>query len=381
MLFLWVFGRAVEDSLGRGLFLGAYFVCGFAATLLYHIMTRAFSPAGMLIPSLGASGAIAGVQGLFAPRFYSTPVRVFYTRYWGIPIFYVGLPILGVFLGIALAGGFGLGSSGFTLATIILLACFVIAGNETLWGEWKVKAAWLIACWVVFFDVVPLIIQSFTGSEGGGVAHWAHIGGLLCGVLYAFLIGAQKEGKTEYLVDETRQSLDNKHAANALESAQQVVMMKPDDPVGYQLLAEAYDRKDNRDEALKNYQIALDKYLRRGERSAAAKLYLEAQKKHGDWILDAPTLFILASQMAKDGDWQNSAENLTKIPYYYPEASEGEICFIRAAQIYLEKLDNPIVAMQLIHEFSNRYPESQWVLQARRLSDAAKQKQPNASQG
>jgi membrane associated rhomboid family serine protease len=299
MLFLWVFGRAVEDSLGRGLFLGAYFVCGFAATLLYHIMTRAFSPAGMLIPSLGASGRHRGRAGavraaLLQPRRCAS----FTPATGGIPIFYVGLPILGVFLGIALAGGFGLGSSGFTLATIILLACFVIAGNETLWGEWKVKAAWLIACWVVFFDVVPLITQSFTEARVGSRSLGAHRR-LLCGVLYAFLIGAQKEGKTEYLVDETRQSLDNKHAANALESAQQVVMMKPDDPVGYQCLQKRTIARTTADEALKNYQIAVDKYLRRGERSAAAKLYLEAQKKHGDWILDAPTLFILASQMAR----------------------------------------------------------------------------------
>ena len=379
MLFLWVFGRAVEDTLGRGIYLGAYFTCGFAATLLYHVMTRAFSPAGLLIPSLGASGAISGMQGLFAPRFYNTPVRVFYTTWRGLPIFYIGLPLLGSLLGIVLAGGFGLGAPGFTLATMILLAGFVIWGNETLWDEWKVKAAWLIACWVGFFDVIPLVAQALVGGEGGGVAHWAHIGGLLCGVLYAFLIGAPREGKSEYLVDSARQSLDMSLDGNALEAAQQVVMMKPDEPIGYQLLAEAYDRKHNRDEALKNYRIALDKYLKRGERSAASKLYQAALPGHTAWVPEAPVLFALGTQMAKDGDWKVAAESQAKLPYYHPEATEGEMAFIRAAQIYLEKLDNPTVAMQLIHEFGSRYPQSQWMEQATKLYQAASAKHSGAA--
>ena len=373
MLFLWVFGRAVEDTLGRGIFVGAYFVCGFAATLLYHVMTRAFSPAGMLIPSLGASGAISGVQGLFAPRFYRTPVRVFYTRWWGIPIFYLGVPLVAALLGLILAGGFGLGTAGFTLATLLVTAGFVLVGNETLWREWKVAAAWLIAGWVTFFDLIPIAWQAMTGDEGGGVAHWAHVGGLLCGVAYAFLIGSPREGKTEYLVDSARQSLDMSHAGNALESAQQVVMMKPEDPVGYQLLAQALDGKDKREQALQNYKIALDKYLRRGERSAAAAMYQGALLKHADWVPEAPVLFALASQMARDENWKGAAENLAKLPYYYPQADEGEMAFLRSSQLYVEKLDQPQVAMQLLTEFKSRFPNSQWMDKATKMYQAAEQ--------
>ena len=60
MLFLWVFGPGVEERLGRGRFLVCYLGCGLAASLA-HIVTHP----GSAIPCIGASGAIAGVLGLY----------------------------------------------------------------------------------------------------------------------------------------------------------------------------------------------------------------------------------------------------------------------------------------------------------------------------
>lgn len=369
LLFLWVFGRALEDTLGRGIFLGAYFVCGIAATLMYHVMVTSFAPAQASVPFLGAGGAIAGVLGLFAPRFYRTPVRMFYTTATGGRIFYMGTPIVGFVANYFL----GLGAAGFTLTAVILLGVIILLGDQDWWAEKKVAAVWMIAAWVGLRDALPGVLGTFNGS-GAGIEHWANIGGFGCGVAYAFLIGSHKEGKTEYLVDEARQSLDKKASAGAIEAAQQVVMMKPDDPVGYQLLAEAFDRKENREEALKNYKLALDKYLRHGERNAASKLYQNAMAKHSDWVPEAPTLFALATQMTKDEDWKGAAEAMAKLPYYYPEASEGEMAFLRSSQIYIEKLEQPLVAMQLLYEFGNRFPDSQWMPKATKMHEVASQK-------
>src|SRR5688572_25164014 len=76
MLFLWVFGRALEDALGGIIYAGAYVVAGIAATILFHIITMQFSPDAAGVPLMGASGAIAGLMGLFTIRFYRTPVRI-----------------------------------------------------------------------------------------------------------------------------------------------------------------------------------------------------------------------------------------------------------------------------------------------------------------
>jgi rhomboid family protein len=65
MLFLWIFGNNTEDTLGHWLYLVFYFVCGLAAAAL-QIAMNMNSP----VPTIGASGAIAGVLGAY---FYLFP--------------------------------------------------------------------------------------------------------------------------------------------------------------------------------------------------------------------------------------------------------------------------------------------------------------------
>jgi membrane associated rhomboid family serine protease len=65
MLFLWIFGDNVEDEMGHVRYLIFYLVCGLLASLAHVLTTVMFAtdPASLLIPSLGASGAISGVLG------------------------------------------------------------------------------------------------------------------------------------------------------------------------------------------------------------------------------------------------------------------------------------------------------------------------------
>ncbi|MDP8980361.1 MAG: rhomboid family intramembrane serine protease [Acidobacteriota bacterium] len=64
MLFLWVFGKAIEDLLGHGRFLFFYLACGVAAGIA-HLLLNYYSP----VPTVGASGAIAGVMGAYLVKF------------------------------------------------------------------------------------------------------------------------------------------------------------------------------------------------------------------------------------------------------------------------------------------------------------------------
>ena len=65
MLFLWIFGDNIEDRLGHVRYLLFYLTCGIAASLAHVFTTAAFATdqSSMLVPSLGASGAISGVLG------------------------------------------------------------------------------------------------------------------------------------------------------------------------------------------------------------------------------------------------------------------------------------------------------------------------------
>jgi membrane associated rhomboid family serine protease len=59
-LFLWVFGKTVEDTMGRGRFLAFYLVCGLVAAAA-QVLSDPASP----VPMVGASGAISGVMGAY----------------------------------------------------------------------------------------------------------------------------------------------------------------------------------------------------------------------------------------------------------------------------------------------------------------------------
>jgi membrane associated rhomboid family serine protease len=66
MLFLWIFANNVEDVMGRFRFLVFYFLAGFAAVLAQTFVTLRFSGVeAASIPTIGASGAIAGVLGAY----------------------------------------------------------------------------------------------------------------------------------------------------------------------------------------------------------------------------------------------------------------------------------------------------------------------------
>jgi membrane associated rhomboid family serine protease len=106
MLFLWVFGKGIEDLLGHARFFLFYIVCGIVAGYI-HVITNANSP----VPTIGASGAIAGVMGAYLvkyPRariFTLVPIFIFITTldlpaaflllYWFVIQFFSGIGSVG----------------------------------------------------------------------------------------------------------------------------------------------------------------------------------------------------------------------------------------------------------------------------------------------
>lgn len=99
MLFLWIFGDNVEEVLGPFLYLIVFLTCG----LIGSIAQIAVQP-DSLIPTLGASGAIAGVMGMYVLWFPHNRVRVLVFR------FITEMPailVIGLWIGIQVWAGFG----------------------------------------------------------------------------------------------------------------------------------------------------------------------------------------------------------------------------------------------------------------------------------
>ncbi len=131
MLFLWIFGDNIEDRLGHIRYLIYYLVCGIIAGLSHVFATAAFATdaSSLLVPSLGASGAISGVLGGY--------ILLFPTK-----------------------------------RVMVIISWFVTA----------VPAFVAIGLWFVF-QLISGLGMLGSGSQAGGVAYAAHIGGFIAGLI------------------------------------------------------------------------------------------------------------------------------------------------------------------------------------------------------
>ena len=144
MWFLWVFGKGIEDLIGHGRFLFFYLACGVAAGVI-HTLVNYSSP----VPTVGASGAIAGVMGGYLVKFPRARV-----------------------------------------VTLVIIIVFITTVD--------IPAAFLLLYWfaIQFFSGVGSIADSQTWQ--GDVAYFAHIGGFLAGMGLILLMPTKQRYRNWY---------------------------------------------------------------------------------------------------------------------------------------------------------------------------------------
>ncbi len=146
MLSLWIFGDNVEDQLGHGRFILFYLLCGTLAALT-HVWADPFSP----VPTIGASGAIAGVMGGYFVLYPNSRIITL-------------LPI-------------------FIFIQIIEVPAVVFLG---LWFLLQLVSG------------VGSQLAATTGEAVGGIAFWAHIGGFVFGALLVKVMARPERASIEW---------------------------------------------------------------------------------------------------------------------------------------------------------------------------------------
>lgn len=129
MWFLWIFGDNIEDYLGHFFYVIFYLIAGLAAAALHFLVNSQSA-----VPSVGASGAIAGVMGAFLVLYPSARVLTL------IPLF-IFFPLINL-------------------------------------PAWLVLGYWFV---IQFVSGAATAI-AYSNQTSGGIAFWAHIGGFLAGV-------------------------------------------------------------------------------------------------------------------------------------------------------------------------------------------------------
>jgi membrane associated rhomboid family serine protease len=138
MLYLWVFGDNVEDAMGHAGYLVFYLVCGVLASFAHIAMNMQSG-----VPSIGASGAIAGVLAGYLALFPSAMIR-----------------------------------------TLLVLPPFILLP--------RLSALVLIGFWFVTQLFAGVASLGVVAEQTSGVAVWAHIGGFAAGFLLVRLFVRRK---------------------------------------------------------------------------------------------------------------------------------------------------------------------------------------------
>lgn len=144
MLYLWIFGNNVEDSMGRGRFLVFYLMTGIIASA-----AQVFASPNSRLPSIGASGAIAGVLGAYIVLFPRARIQTllflgYFARMANLP----ALVVLGFWFVLQLFSGlmsFGMTQTGGVawfahiggfVAGLVLVRLFTPRRRQNHWEEW-----------------------------------------------------------------------------------------------------------------------------------------------------------------------------------------------------------------------------------------------------
>jgi len=277
LLILYLAGPFIEDKWGRPLYAVFYLTAGLAASGFYVLANLESTT-----PMIGASGAIAGVMGAFLIRFRSTRIHFFYM---------IGFIIRGTFAAPA----------------------------------WLMLPLWLAQ---------QIFMGSMTGgSEGGGVAYWAHVGGFVFGMTFATAMARLRI--EERFIHPTIDAKVNVQVIDnpALdEAAAAEADGRPADAFG--ILADAL-RADprNRDLALAVWDVGL---------------------RHGWTMQAAPAMIHVIGDEVRSSDLDLAAEHWVELASQCADAALDTVSMVRISRHLVEMNRNQDARMTITRALDSR---------------------------
>lgn len=314
MWFLWLAGAVLEDTWGRIIYPAFYLIAGVLA-LLVHGMVNA----GSLVPTIGASGAIAGLMGAFLVRFPTTKIEMGWLFLYRIYRF-------------------------------------------------KMQAYWLLPLW--------LVTEIFYGSMFGamsGVAHWAHVGGFVFGALIA--IGVQKSGLEQMaeqgiqekiswvshpLLVTAGDQMEQGKLDEAAASLKKVLAEKPDSVEALRMLQNIYWQKNDLPAHRETLTKLLALEIKANDHEGAAQTCQDFRNAGGE-KLPAPLWLEFCRQLENQPDVSHAADEYLQLANSYPAERQGLLAQMAAGRLYLKRLSRPSDALRLYEAAaSSSVPHGDW---------------------
>jgi membrane associated rhomboid family serine protease len=305
-IYLWVFGIFVEDKLGWKAYLFLYFLTGIAAGLIHGIMVGLFMREKIFVPSLGASGAISGIMGIYLYRCYYSKIKLLVSIFLPIRIQIPAVIILGI---------------------------------------------WFLQDFMGGIDSIRGIYRN--------VGFWAHVGGFLSGFgackYLHYEIQARKE-KLEFVAETTL----NRYVGygEGIKAAEKLLETEPDNPELHLNLARAKTRFSASVEGRDHYEKAIKHFLGKNTEKAV-EAFIEYWRKYIT-VLPAKYQVRLSLLLNKNLHIDLSAHTLQAlIDSDQPSDRHMEEAYLSLGKIYREQLERDDLAQYVYEKFLNRFPKSE----------------------
>lgn len=302
MWFLWLAGAILEDTWGRVIYPVFYFISGAMALLFY-----AWASPGSIVPTLGASGAVAALMGAFLVRYPKTKIEMLWLF------------------------GFGFRSYRF-----------------------HARAYWLLPLW--------LGMEIFSGAIFGsssGVAHWAHVGGFVFGAVAAVglsysglehVANQAIEAKVTWTADPAIVQATEKMDAGMLDEAIAILQAHTASPSAsidaWTLLAQLYWRKNN----IPKYHEAIVKlcqmHLKAQNVDAAWQAFGEYLNSGGE-RMPASTWLELCRAAEGQQNFERAVEEYVRLAHAYPTERQSLLALMAAGRLSQTRLNRPEEALRL----------------------------------
>lgn len=304
-LFLLVFGPPVEDRTGWKDYLFLYFLTGTSANLIHGMISGIVLREELFIPSLGASGAISGVMGIYLYRCYYSKVKLVFD---------------------------------FLLPFRVKLPAFIIL------------PFWFIQDFIGGIDSIRGIHQN--------VAFWAHVGGFVTGFgacrYLHYEIHARRE-KLRFIAETTIEEFGG--YGEGIQALEKLLMEDPENPELHLNLARAKTRWRASAEGKAHYEKAIRLLLDK-EPKKAMELFIEYWKKYLQ-IMEAKYQVRLSLLLNRHSHQDLSAITLQAlINSGQPLDHFMEEAYLHLSKIYREQMKREDLSRYVYEKFLINFPES-----------------------
>jgi tetratricopeptide (TPR) repeat protein len=268
-------------------------------------------------------------MGVFAVRFYRTRIRVFWVA----------------------AVAFLFGRAGVWKPTSLLAL--------GLWGAWELAQA--------LMGLGPHDLE-----EAGGVAHWAHLGGLAFGAVVAVGAGLHRHAQDMYTREDAYRFFRRGDMKRAADCFAELLRETPDDADMRHKAGVAYELASHPSRAMPHYARAIELYAARGNVMDGARIFRRVARD--PWVgqnLDAETFWLVADHLVERRALPEAVEAFAALATTRTGRGVAENAGLRCADLLLEEFRQPAQALEWYRFVRDKGRDSSNVERAARGAAAA----------